>query len=154
LTSQDPIRLPVRILVAVEGSEPSLRESSLKAAKYALTLASTAHAELLGACVVQIPEYIEEKTRKILRDELFAKSATTLDEVKELAREFNVKFEARILETSGAIATTICTLSEREGVDLIVLGTRASTSSLTKMMLGSVALGVTNNAGCPVLVVR
>ncbi len=144
----------MRILVAVEGSEPSLRESSIKAARYALTLASAAHSDLIGACVVQIPEYIEEKTRKILRDELFAKSAVTLDEVKGLARKFNVKFEARVLETSGAIATAICTLSEKEGADLIVLGTRASTSSLTKMMLGSVALGVTNNASCPVLVVR
>jgi nucleotide-binding universal stress UspA family protein len=154
LSSQHSVSLPARILVAVEGSEPSLRESSLKAAKYALILASAAHSELLGACVVQIPEYIEEKTRVILRDELFAKSVKTLDEIRDLARESKVKFEARVLETSGAIATAICNLSEKEAVDLIVLGTRASTSSLTKMMLGSVALGVTNNASCPVLVVR
>ena len=144
----------MRILVAVEGSEPSLRESSIKAAKYALKLASAAHAELVGACVVQIPEYIEERTRTILRDELFAKSSTTLDEIKDLSSKSSIKFEARVLETSGAIATAICTLAEKEKVDLIVLGTRASTSSLTKMMLGSVALGVTNNASCPVLVVR
>jgi len=154
LSSQDSVSLPRRILVAVEGSEPSLRESSLKAARYALKLASAAHSELIGVCVVQIPEYIEENTRAILRDELFRKSAKTLDEFKDLAFESKVEFEAKTLETSGAIATTICNLSEREGVDLIVLGTRASTSPLTKMMLGSVASGVTSNANCPVLVVR
>ena len=154
LSPQESETLPSRILVALEGSEPSLRESSIKAAKYALKLASAAHSELVGACVVQIPEYIEEKTRKILRDELIGKSAATLDEVKGLARKSNVKFESKVLETSGAIATAICNMSEKEGVDLIVLGTRANTSSLTKMMLGSVALGVTNNASCPVLVVR
>ena len=154
MPQQDSVTLPVRILVAVEGSEPSLRESSIKAAKYALKLASAAHSELVGACVVQIPEYIEERTRRILRDELFAKSSTTLDEIKDLSSKSSIKFEARVLETSGAIASAICTLAEKEKVDLIVLGTRASTSSLTKMMLGSVALGVTNNAGCPVLVVR
>lgn len=146
--------LPLKILVAVEGSEPSLRESSLKAAKYALTLASLAHSQLLGVCVVQIPEYIEEATRKMLRDELFAKGSETLGEVKELAKGSNVPFESKLVETKGAISTTICELSEKNGVDLIVLGTRASTSALTKMMLGSVASGVTNNAGCAVLVVR
>ncbi len=138
----------------MEGSEPSLRDSSLKAARYALKLASTAHSELMGVCVVQIPEYIEENTRAILREELFNKSAKTLDEVKVLARQFKVEFESKTLETSGSIATTICNLSDREGVDLVVLGTRATTSPLTKMMLGSVASGVVSNASCPVLVVR
>ena len=146
--------MPLKILVAVEGSEPSLRESSLKAARYALALASLAHSRVLGVCVVQIPEYIEEATRKMLRDELFAKGSETLDEVKELARGFEVPFESRVVETKGAISTTICELSERDGVDLIVLGTRTGTSALAKMMLGSVASGVTNNAGCAVLVVR
>jgi nucleotide-binding universal stress UspA family protein len=146
--------LPKKILVAVEGSEPSLRESSLKAARYALKIASIVNSELIGVCVVQIPEYIEENTRAILREELFKKSAKTLDEIKDLAHQSKVEFEAKTLETSGAIATTICSLSEREGVDLVVLGTRASTSPLTKMMLGSVASGVVSNAICPVLVVR
>jgi nucleotide-binding universal stress UspA family protein len=154
MPSEISVSLPRRILVAVEGSEPSLRESSLKAARYALILASTVHSELLGVCVVQIPEYIEENTRAILRDELFKKSDKTLGEIKDLANEYKVGFEARTLETSGSIATTICNLSEKEGVDLIVLGTRASTSPLAKMMLGSVASGVVSNAGCPVLVVR
>jgi nucleotide-binding universal stress UspA family protein len=146
--------LPRRILVAVEGSEPSLRESSMKAASYALKLASTSGAELLAICVVQIPEYIEESTRARLRQELFGKSENTLAEVKQLASESEVKFASRVLETSGAIATTICNFSGKEGVDLIVLGTRANTSRLTKMMLGSVASGVASNADCPVLVVR
>jgi len=151
---EDTVSLPRRILVAVEGSEPSLRESSLKAARYALRLASITHSELMGVCVVQIPEYIEENTRAHLRNELSKKSAKTLDEIRELAKESKVGFEAKTLETSGSIATTICNLSEKEGVDLIVLGTRADTSPLTKMMLGSVAVGVTSNANCPVLVVR
>jgi nucleotide-binding universal stress UspA family protein len=154
LPLEDTVSLPRRILVAVEGSEPSLRESSLKAARYALKLASAAHSELIGVCVVQIPEYIEENTRVHLRDELFKKSAKTLDEIKHFANDSKVGFEAKTLETSGSIATTICNLSEKEGVDLIVLGTRASISPLAKMMLGSVAAGVTSNASCPVLVVR
>lgn len=146
--------LPRRILVAVEGSEPSLRDSSMKAAAYALRLASLSGAKLTAICVVQIPEYIEENTRMSLRDELFRKSEATLDEIKAAASGSGVPCDSKVLETGGAIATSICTFSEMEGVDLIVLGTRANTSSLSKMMLGSVASGVAGNALCPVLVVR
>jgi nucleotide-binding universal stress UspA family protein len=146
--------LPRKMLVAVEGSEPSLRESSIKAARYALKLASTTGAELIGVCVVQIPEYIEENTRAILRSELFGKSQSTLDEIKTLADDSQVKFGSRVVETSGGIGSTICGLAAKEGADLIVLGTRSNTSSLSKMMLGSVAAGVVANAECPVLVVR
>jgi nucleotide-binding universal stress UspA family protein len=149
-----PVRLPRKILVAVEGSEPSLKESSLKAARYALNLASIYSAELIGICVVQIPEYIEENTRVSLRDELIAKSNKTLEEIQALASASQIRFSSRTLETSGAIATAVCGLSEREGVDLIVLGTRGNTAAVTKMMLGSVASGVASNANCPVLIVR
>jgi nucleotide-binding universal stress UspA family protein len=126
----------------------------MKAARFALKLAAASAGELVAICVVQIPEYIEENTRNSLRDELFAKSDKTLNEVKELASEAAVRFSSKVLETNGAIATTICSFAEKQGVDLIVLGTRANTSSLSKMMLGSVASGVASNADCPVLVVR
>ena len=138
----------------MEGAEPSLRESSIKAANYSLRLAVASGAELAAVCVVQIPEYIEENTRGSLREELFRKSESTLDEVRLLASQSKVSFSSKVLETSGAIATAICGFASKEGVDLIVLGTRANTSSLTKMMLGSVASGVASNADCPVLVVR
>lgn len=141
--------LPRKILVAVEGSEPST-----KAARYALKLAAASGAELAGICVVQLPEYIEENTRSLLRGELSGRAEKTLSEVERLASDSKVKFIAKTLETSGSIATAICVFAEREGFDLIVLGTRTSTSSLTKMMLGSVASGVASNASCPVLVVR
>jgi len=149
-----PVPMPKKILVSVEGSEPSLKESSLKAARYALNLASTLSAELIGVCVVQIPEYIEESTRVSLREELVGKSVKTLEEIRELASVSKVRFSSRTLETSGSIATAVCNFSEKEGVDLIVLGTRANTAALAKMMLGSVASGVASNASCPVLIVR
>lgn len=146
--------LPKSLLVAVEGSEPTLKESSMKAAKYALDLATLTGASLVAICVVQIPEYIEESTRASLRDELFRKSEATLSEIRGLSSRSKVKFDSRVIETNGAISTAICSFAEKGGVDLVILGTRANTSSLTKMMLGSVASGVVGNAHCPVLVVR
>jgi nucleotide-binding universal stress UspA family protein len=146
--------LPKKMVVAVEGVEPSLKESSMKAVRYALILAAASSAELVAICVVQVPEYIEESVRSKLSDELTSKSEATLAEVGRLADSARVRYTSRVLTTSGAISTAICDLSEDLGADLIVLGTRANTSSLTKMMLGSVASGVVGNANCPVLVVR
>jgi len=146
--------LPKKILVAVEGSEPSLKESSMKAAEYALQVATASSAEVVAVCVIQIPEYIEESIRTSLHNELFKKSEETLGEVGQLAKNSMVRFSSKVLETSGAIGTAICNFSSKEGVDLIILGTRGSTSNLTKMMLGSVASGVASNADCPVLIVR
>jgi len=146
--------VPRRMLVAMSGTEPSHRESSMKAAAYALNLARAFSARLLGVCVVQIPEYIEENTRESLREELVSKSQAMLKDTERLASEEKVEFSWTVLETSGTIATSICNLASKEGIDLIILGTRGTASNLTKMMLGSVALGVTNNADCPVLVVR
>lgn len=126
----------------------------MKAAKYALNLASSLGGELVAICVVQVPEYIEESTRASLREELFKKSRAALDDVGGLASGAGVKFSSEVVETSGAIATAICATSAKRGVDLVVLGTRTNTSTLTKMMLGSVASGVVSNSDCPVLVVR
>jgi nucleotide-binding universal stress UspA family protein len=148
------VSLPRKLLVAVEGSEPSLKESSMKAVRYALKLATASDASLVAICVVQIPEYIEENIRAGLRDELFRKSGDTLEEIKGLSSKSGVKFASKVIETSGGISTAICNFAEKENVDLVVLGTRSATSSLTKMMLGSVASGVVGNAHCPVLVVR
>jgi nucleotide-binding universal stress UspA family protein len=150
----DSIPLPKKILVAVEGSEPSLKESSMKAARYAIQLAVLCKADLTGICVIQIPEYIEEHTRAILRQELLGKSNSTLDEIQEIARKSNVNYGSQTLETSGAIATAVCNFAEKAKIELLILGTRSGTSNLTKVMLGSVAAGVVGNASCPVLVVR
>ncbi|HMD79488.1 MAG TPA: universal stress protein [Nitrososphaerales archaeon] len=148
------VSLPRKVLVAVEGSEPSLKESSMKAARYSLKLATASDASLVAICVVQIPEYIEENTRASLRDELFRKSERTLEEIKGLASKSGVKFTSKVIETSGGISTAICNFAEEGNIDLVVLGTRSAASSLTKLMLGSVASGVVGNAHCPVLVVR
>ncbi len=152
--TQDFASPPKRILVAVEGSEPSLKESSMKAARYALNLAATNGGTVVAACVVQIPDYVEENTRASLREELLYKSTRTLDEIHRIASSSGVSFSSRTIETSGSISAAICSLAEKEGADLIALGTRAGTSNLTKVMLGSVAAGVVGNAECPVLVVR
>jgi nucleotide-binding universal stress UspA family protein len=141
-------------MVAVEGSEPSLKAASITAARYALKLASASQSEVIAVCVVQLPQYIEESTRAILRRELISKGDSTLAQISKIASSDKVAFKSHTLETMGSISSALIEFADQKGVDLIVLGTRPSTASMTKMMLGSVSSGVASNANCPVLVVR
>jgi nucleotide-binding universal stress UspA family protein len=141
--------LPKKIIVAVEGSPPSL-----KAAEYALELASLTGSAVTMLHVILLPQYIDEQTRSRLRQELMARGEKVLDQTSNMKGKEDVIFTRRILETNTSIASTICNFSEREGADLIVLGDRTEASPVARLMLGSVATGVANNASCPVLVVR
>ncbi len=141
--------MPRKITVAVEGSPPSL-----KAAEYALELASLTGSAVIALHVILLPQYIDEQTKSRLREELTARGEKVLDQTNNMPRKKEVIFTRRILETNTSIALTICDFSEREGADLIILGDRTEASPVARLMLGSVAAGVANNASCPVLVVR
>jgi nucleotide-binding universal stress UspA family protein len=141
--------LPKKIVVAVEGSPPSL-----KAAEYALELASLTGSAVIMLHVILLPQYIDEQTKSRLRQELTARGEKVLDQTSNMKRRGDVIFTRRILETNTSVALTICNFSEREGADLIILGDRTEASPVARLMLGSVATGVANNASCPVLVVR
>jgi nucleotide-binding universal stress UspA family protein len=52
-----------------------------------------------------------------------------------------------------SVEGTIVEYAERQGVDLIVIGTTGR-SGFKKLLLGSVASGVVNYATCPVMVVK
>ncbi len=53
----------------------------------------------------------------------------------------------------GDPATAIAQAAEREGADLIVMGTHGRTG-LTRLLMGSVAEAVVRKARCPVLTVK
>jgi nucleotide-binding universal stress UspA family protein len=141
--------LPKKITVAVEGSQPSLR-----AAEYALRLASSTGSKVTALYVILVPQYIDDITKTRLRHVLTARGDKVLAKIRKMARESKVSVATKILETDTSIVSTICAFSEQERVDLIVLGVRTDTSPVARLMLGSVATGVANNALCPVLVVR
>ena len=72
----------------------------------------------------------------------------------EDAREkIDVEFKTDVIIAEESIVKEIIEYSERENIDLIVIGTRGRTG-FKKLFLGSVASGVLNFAHCPVLVVR
>ena len=67
--------------------------------------------------------------------------------------KIDVEFITDVVIAEESIVKEIIEYSEREKIDLIVIGTRCRTG-FKKLFLGSVASGVLNFAHCPVLVVR
>ena len=76
-----------------------------------------------------------------------------MDGIKLEARGKDADLRTEIVEGSTSVEATIVDYAEREGVDLIVVGTRGLTG-FKRSLLGSVASGVVTYAHCPVMVVK
>ena len=140
--------LPKKIVVAIDGSAPSL-----KALSYALELASVSKASILLLHVLLLPSETESETLEALRRGMTAKSVDLLSKAASMAKSSNVPIETRTVETNRSVSMAIIDLSAKEKADLIVLGTQG-VSGYARMMLGSTAAGVASFANCPVLAVR
>jgi nucleotide-binding universal stress UspA family protein len=141
------ISLPKKILVAVDGSEPSM-----KAVSYAAQLARLSGSKLIILTVILLPAFASPKTLESLRTDPSTKASQILEKSKSVAKTNNMESESKILETDRSVVEKIVESSDAEQADLIVLGSRGIT--MGKLMLGSIAAGTANLARRPVLVVR
>jgi nucleotide-binding universal stress UspA family protein len=141
------VSLPMKIIVAVDGSEPSM-----KAVSYAAKLAKLAGSRLMILNVILLPTFASPKTLENLRKDLSTKATQILEKSKGIAGTVSVDSESKIVETDRSVVEAIIESSENERADLIVLGSRGTT--MGKLMLGSIAAGTANLAHSPVLVVR
>ena len=139
---------PRRIMVAVDGSERSLRTAQ-RAIEYARLMSGS----VLVVHVVQLPEYVAAEAQRKMGQELVARAEPAFGAARKMASEAGVQLETKPLETTGSVVAAICDAAAAERIDLLVVGTR-STRDVTKLMLGSVSEGVIVNAKCDVLVVR
>jgi nucleotide-binding universal stress UspA family protein len=73
--------------------------------------------------------------------------------IKKNAIASNVKIETEILMEEKSVVADIIEYSEKQSIDLIVIGTKGKTG-LRRLLLGSVSQGVLAYAHCPVLLVR
>ena len=72
---------------------------------------------------------------------------------EDVREKIDVEFTTDVIIAEESIVKEIIEYSERENIDLIVIGTRGRTG-FKKVFLGSVASGVLNFAHCPVLIVK
>jgi len=136
-----------RIVVAVDGSEPSFR-----AFEKALELAALTNARLLALAVEgPLPAYaatlgeIDEVKRE--KDQFFGGLAAR---VRAEAARAGVPTEVEL--RPGHAAELIVRYATEVGADLIVLGYKGH--FLRNHLLGSTADRVSEHAGCPVMIVR
>jgi nucleotide-binding universal stress UspA family protein len=157
MTSNLKPKKPSRILVAVDGSD-----TSMKAADYAITLAKNNdnnEAEIFVINVIDIPpifKMLPSETRKQLIRMGRQQASQIFDTIEQMAKRHDVKtnkINTEMVETSMSAADAIIRYAKEKGVDLIVVGTKGR-SGMSKALLGSVASKVVTYSPCSVLVVR
>ncbi|MEM3685252.1 MAG: universal stress protein [Conexivisphaerales archaeon] len=151
-SSEENERKIKHILVAVDGSENAAR-----AVEIASKIAKTNDAELTILHVIsfQSAMYYAAGPTQIdrLEEEARRNAERYVGSALSIAEKFRVKAVTEIIEHMDSVVMGIVEYSEREHVDLIVVGTRGL-GGFKRLILGSVASGVVHYAHCSVLVVR
>jgi nucleotide-binding universal stress UspA family protein len=144
-----------RILVAVDGSNPSLNAST-----FAIDIAKRYDAGLIVLHVID-PRYREleiaisprpgrfkEIEKKVMED-----AQKILDTVRQKATEKNVNVKMDAISSFTSVVKDIVHYAKVNNADIIVIGNRGMTG-FKKLLVGSVASGVVTYSDCPVLVVK
>jgi nucleotide-binding universal stress UspA family protein len=143
---------PLRILVPVDGSAPSLR-----AVEHALKLvAGREHAEIVllnvqGPETVDVSDFSAVISAKADRERAARQSKAALRKAVARCEEAKARFTARV--ELGPIAETIAEQARLLGVDQIVMGSRGL-GALGRLFLGSVATKVARLVRVPVTLVK
>jgi nucleotide-binding universal stress UspA family protein len=149
-----------KIMVAIDGSKESMH-----AANCAIGVAKRYNATLVVLTIMpqelrydyeidrvdpEIPMTPVRGIVEISRMEIEDKWFTV---IKKNALVSNVRIETEVVMEGKSIVSDIIEYSEKQGIDLIVIGTKGKTG-LGRLLLGSVSQGVLAYAHCPVLLVR
>lgn len=147
-----------RILVAVDGSRPSI-DASIQA----IDLAKSLNAELIALYVVSpdvrydfLEDTITPRLPGALKDVIMIamqRGEKHLDKVRQKAKDKNFKVKTDVVIGISSVVKEIVDYAEKNKINIIVVGSRGL-SGLKKMLLGSVASGVVTYAHCPVLVTK
>ncbi|MDO5849973.1 MAG: universal stress protein [Methanobacteriaceae archaeon] len=140
-----------KILVPTDGSKYA--EKSLN---HALLIANASGAEVIALSVIENSFSLNLPTtdslndiNELLHDET-KQNLKNVDKIKEESG-FDVNISYKIAE--GSPAKAILKVVEEEDIDLVVIGSSGKTG-FDKIIMGSVADKVVNNAKCSVLVIR
>lgn len=134
----------MKILVAYDGSEGAKRalEQAAELAHNGASVSVVSVAEPLPqfgrAGAMLLPEEDEERQRELL-DAKAVLAAKGID--------------ASVMERKGDAATMIIDEAEKEGAEVIVMGTRGLNTA-QRWLIGSVSSKVVQHASCDVMVVR
>ena len=138
----------MKVLIAYDGSKPSK-----KALDKAVEISSKLGAELMLLSVTEpvCPVGITEEDCAKMDDILRKETEDILDNIK---LDFEKKaLKVKTLVKKGNAADEILKLAEKEGIDMIVLGSHGRHGA-KKFFLGSVSSRVSAHAPCSVIIVK
>ncbi|MPZ08099.1 MAG: hypothetical protein GEU26_17065 [Nitrososphaeraceae archaeon] len=141
-----------KVLVGIDGSDHSFR-----AAQYALEISKKYVAKLIAVTVIYMPA----KSRMSQQEAIevgaglseMDKAKTWFESFTQSARQNKIDLKTELVNSQRPVDYVILEYAEKEGIDLIVIGTRGR-SGLSKIVLGSVASGIVTYSHSPVLVVK
>ena|SRR5579872_5263695 len=129
--------------------------SANHAFEYAIYLAGKCNSSIsIITCVtMQVPTdpyfgtaYIE--TMKLLKED----AQKSISSLEPRLKESKIEYKTDVLEVRS-VTDSLVSYAESHNVDLIIMGSRGF-GGFKKMLLGSVASGVSQHSQCPVLIVK
>lgn len=147
--SEKPVK---HVLVAVDGSENAAR-----AGRVASAIARSLGAQLTVLNVISFPaamydSEVPDQLNKI-EEEARRDAEKCVASISSIANQEGVRVKTAIVEHMDSVVRGITDYAEKNGIDLIVVGTRGL-GGFKRLVMGSVASGVVHYAHCSVLVVR
>ena len=141
-----------KVLVGIDGSDHSFR-----AAQYALEISKKYVAKLIAVTVTYMPA----KSRMSQQEAIevgaglseMDKAKTWFESFTQSARQNKIDLKTELVNSQRPVDYVILEYAEKEGIDLIVIGTRGR-SGLSKIVLGSVASRIVTYSHFPILVVK
>ncbi|WP_458746169.1 universal stress protein [Candidatus Nitrosocosmicus sp. T] len=148
-----------KILAPVDGSI-----NSMKAIDYAVDLAEKYKGELIALHVLYsqtgfafhketVAGTITSSSLNDLNLEAKQEAEKGFKEINKRAEKMNVQIKTEVVFTVISILEGILTYAEKENIDLIIIGSKGK-SGWKKLIVGSVASGISTYAHCPILIVK
>ena len=138
------------ILVPYDGSEPANR-----AFVSATEFAKLYNASITVVTCISIHTHVDPvlsvaflETIKLQKED----AKKSLSKLESKLKTLDVQFKTEVLEAIS-ITDVLVSYAESHGVDFIIIGSRGL-GGFKKLLLGSVASGVSQHSKCPVLIVK
>jgi len=148
-----------KILIPIDGST-----NSMKAIDYAVDLADKYKSELLALHVLYsqsgfafhketVAGAITSSSLNDLNLDAKQEAEKWFKEINEKAEKRKVQIKTEVVFTVISIVEAILTYAEKENINLIIIGSKGK-SGWKKLIVGSVASGISTYAHCPILIVK
>jgi len=148
-----------RILIALDGSEPSIKgteygiEMAKKSGNSQLIALHVIHSQIKYLYSSNVATLVTSSTIDTIVDTAKQEAQKWLTKIKEKADQNEVKLKIEFIVDPASVVGAIVDYAERENIDLIIIGSRGL-SGFKKLLLGSTTSGVVTYAHCPVLVLK